>query len=98
VVTLVDTPGIRVAAVRAVAERVREGAPVAIATYNGRRGHPVAFDRGVWPAVAEQAEGDQGARGFLRTHPELVIEVASEGDPGDIDTPADLAAWPDRQA
>jgi CTP:molybdopterin cytidylyltransferase MocA len=89
-VVLVDTPGLTSDAVRRV---VGVAAPVAVATYAGRRGHPVVIERPLWPEVAALAEGDEGARPFLRAHPELVTEVACVGDPSDIDTPRDLAAW-----
>jgi CTP:molybdopterin cytidylyltransferase MocA len=90
VLLLVDTPGITAEAVRTV---LAADAPVAIGTYAGRRGHPVAFDRVWWDEIAERAEGDAGARAFLRAHPGLVLEVPCEGDPSDIDTADDLAAW-----
>jgi CTP:molybdopterin cytidylyltransferase MocA len=93
VVTLVDTPGVGPEAVRAVAAAVLAGAKVSIATYGGTRGHPVGFGPSVWSAVAELADGDQGARGFMRANPELVVEVPSHGDPADIDTPEDLRRW-----
>jgi CTP:molybdopterin cytidylyltransferase MocA len=93
VVLLVDTPGIGADAVRAVIDAVRAGAPVALADFGGRRVPPVAFARPHWAEVAELAEGDQGARGFLRAHPELVTAVPCAGDPSDIDTPADLARF-----
>jgi len=90
VILLVDTPGIRAEAVRRVAS---VDASVAIATYDGRRGHPVAFDRPLWTEVSALAEGDRGARAFLRVHPDLVTEVACDGRLDDIDTPSDLDAW-----
>jgi CTP:molybdopterin cytidylyltransferase MocA len=93
VVMLVDTPGVSADDVRAVADAVIAGAPVAIADFAGHRAPPVAFRRELWPTVAELAEGDQGARGFLRAHPELVTAVPCSGDPADIDTPEDLARW-----
>ena len=93
VVMLVDTPGVDAEAVRAVVDAVRAGSPVAIAEFDGRRLPPVAFARPQWNRVAELAEGDQGARGFLRAHPELVTAVACAGDPSDIDTPHDLLRW-----
>jgi CTP:molybdopterin cytidylyltransferase MocA len=89
-VVLVDTPGLTADAVRRV---VGVAAPVAVATYAGRRGHPVVIERRLWTEVAALAEGDEGARPFLRAHPGLVTEVACSGDPSDIDTPQDLAAW-----
>ena len=85
VIVLVDTPGIGADAVRRVLGV--DGA------YGGRRSHPVVLDRPLWTEVASLADGDQGARPFMRAHPDLVVEVACEGDPADVDTPADLAAW-----
>jgi CTP:molybdopterin cytidylyltransferase MocA len=90
VIMLVDTPGIGPAAVR---QLLAEGAPVAVATYAGRRGHPVAIARAYWPQVAALADADYGARRFLTAYPELVIEVPCVGDPVDLDTAADVAAW-----
>lgn len=90
VVLLVDTPGITADAVRAVLE---SPGSVAIGTYDGQRGHPVSFDRPLWTEVAAMAEGDAGARNFLRARPELVIEVPCVGNPVDLDTPADLDEW-----
>ena len=89
-IVLVDTPGITADAVHRTLE---VAAPVAVATYGGRRGHPVVIDRPLWTDVARLATGDQGARPFLLAYPDLVTEVACDGDPGDIDTGADLARW-----
>jgi molybdenum cofactor cytidylyltransferase/nicotine blue oxidoreductase len=90
VILLVDTPGIGAPAVRAV---LAADSPVVVATYHGRRGHPVAVDRSWWDEVAERAKGDRGARPFFAAHPELVREVECPGDPFDLDTAADLAMW-----
>ena len=92
VVLLVDTPLVGPGAVRRLAEAHAGGAAVAIATYGGRRGHPVLLGREHWAEVARLAAGDAGARAFLRSRPELVVEVACDGtgDPMDIDTPEDL--------
>jgi CTP:molybdopterin cytidylyltransferase MocA len=89
-IVLVDTPGLTAAAVR---RTLGVAAPVAIATYGGRRGHPVVIDRPLWTDVAALAEGEAGARVFMREHPELVTEVPCIGDPADIDTAEDLARF-----
>lgn len=93
VIMLVDTPGIGPDAIDAVVARVQNDATVAIASFAGRQVPPVAIAAQWWPEVARLAVGDQGARGFLRAHPELVTAVACGGDPGDIDTQDDLAGW-----
>ena len=90
VILLVDTPGIGADAVRAV---LAVDAPVVVATYGGRRSHPVVVDHSWWGEVAELAAGDRGARPFLAAHPELVREVECPGDPSDLDTMGELASW-----
>lgn len=90
-VLLVDTPGIGAAAVARMVSYTATDA-MAVATYGGRRGHPVLLGSEHWPAVTRCAVGDAGARAFLRTHADLVVEVPC-GDiasPEDIDTPGDL--------
>ena len=69
------------------------GAEVAVACYEGRPRNPVLIGRTHWAAAAAAAQGDAGARGFLRTHSELVIavECGDIGRPDDLDTPDDLA-------
>jgi CTP:molybdopterin cytidylyltransferase MocA len=89
VIALVDQPFITPAAVRTL---IAGGAEVAVATYGGRRRNPVMISRGHFAEVAAMAEGDVGARPFMKAHPELVTEVPCDGlgDPADIDTPEDL--------
>jgi CTP:molybdopterin cytidylyltransferase MocA len=96
VVLLVDTPGVTAAAVSAVVGGWRPGR-VAVASYTGRRGHPVVMSPQLWGAAVESAGDDEGARAFLALRPELVDEIPVQGDPTDLDTPADLARWAARR-
>jgi CTP:molybdopterin cytidylyltransferase MocA len=92
VVALADQPLVGAAAVARLIAAYRAGATVAVAAYDGKPRNPVLLARIHWPEVAAAAAGDQGARAFLRAHPELVtlVECGDTGSPDDIDTPADL--------
>ncbi len=83
-VTLVDLPGLTPEAV----QRVRAADGIAVAAYDGERGHPVQFPRGHWAAVMQAAQGDAGARGFLRGRDDItLVEVADVADGADLDVP-----------
>ena len=92
VVVLGDQPLVGATAVRRLLEAHEGGASVAVATYGGKRRNPALFARGTWPMLREELSGDEGARGFLERHPELVTEVACDdvADPADVDTREDL--------
>lgn len=93
-VTLADLPGVGAAAHRRVLGR-RGGAEALVATYEGRRGHPVLLEARSCDELARTATGDSGARGWLSANPGSVMEVdcSDVGSVDDIDTPADLERW-----
>jgi len=93
VVALADQPLVGAEAVARLIAAYREGASVAVAAYDGQPRNPVLLAREHWAEVIATATGDQGARTFLRTRPDLVtfVECGDTGRPDDIDTPADLA-------
>lgn len=91
-VVLVDMPGIPAAAVAAILARWTPGR-IAIASYDTRRSHPSVMSPELWRTALTLARPDEGARNFLARNPNLVDEVAVDGDPRDLDTPADLNNW-----
>jgi CTP:molybdopterin cytidylyltransferase MocA len=100
VVVLVDQPGIGPHAVRRLLGSGSDPATLAVATYAGRRSHPVLLGRDHWPGIVAAAVGDVGARGYLAGRSD-VREVACEdvADDTDLDTPEDVdharIRWPD---
>jgi CTP:molybdopterin cytidylyltransferase MocA len=92
VVLLADQPLVGAGVVERLVAAFEKGARVAVATYDGRPRNPVLFSREVWPLLMAELSGDEGARPFLRRHPELVARVPCDGvgDPADVDTVEDL--------
>ena len=93
-VHLVDHPTVRASTFWAALEAYyRRGKPIVIARYQGRRGHPVIFDRALF-AELERAPESEGARAVVNADPSR-IEYLDVDDPGvtlDLDTPEDLAS------
>ncbi|MET9551760.1 nucleotidyltransferase family protein [Streptomyces sp. NPDC006645] len=92
-VLLVDQPGIGPAAVARVRAAYRSPGTLAAASYGGERGHPVLFGADHLAGVAADATGDQGARGYLRSHARdiVLVECGDVAEPYDIDTEEDLS-------
>ena len=87
-VGLADQPGVSSAAWRRLADT---GADLAVAMYEGRRGHPVRIGARHWDELPEG--GDFGARDLLAVHSHDVEQIPCPGTATDIDTAEDLATW-----
>ena len=85
-VLLVDMPGMTPAALERMAEHAAPDA-LAVATYDGVRGHPVLLGREHWAGVAETASGDEGARRYLAAHGVTEVDCTGLADPTDLDVP-----------
>lgn len=86
---LADQPLIGADAYRRLAAAHRDGAQLAVATYDGTRGNPVLLDRSLW-REAMRLRGDVGARALMERHPVVEVDCTGTGDPHDVDTLADL--------
>jgi len=91
VVALADMPFIRPDTIRIVAKALQDGVAIAAPSFEGKRGHPVGFARRFYDELSS-LHGDDGARQFLKQHPELtkLFEVDDPGVVRDIDKLSDL--------
>ena len=91
VLMLGDQPGVTPATVRALIDG-RGDAPLAVCRYDDGRGHPLAFDRRIFPQLAD-LHGDKGVWRLLDERADEVVEVRIAGNvPLDVDTPEDYQA------
>jgi molybdenum cofactor cytidylyltransferase len=90
VLMLGDQPGVTAATVRALIAG-RGDAPLTVCRYDDGRGHPIAFARSVFGALAD-LHGDKGVWRLLDQRADEVREVAITGAiPLDVDTEDDYA-------
>jgi molybdenum cofactor cytidylyltransferase len=95
-VALADEPALDPAVVRRVVETYRAHradarSAIVAPRYGTVPGHPVLFDRSVFPELRALA-GDRGARAVIDRDPVRVTIVEVHATPpGDVDTPEDLA-------
>ncbi|NYJ00102.1 CTP:molybdopterin cytidylyltransferase MocA [Nocardioides thalensis] len=84
---LVDLPDVTAEVVgRLVAIEGDHPGGLARATYDGKPGHPVLIGRDHWAGVFADAIGDQGARGYLRTHRVIDVECGDLATGADVDS------------
>ena len=88
---LADQPLVGPDAYRRLAGAHREGAELAVATYDGVRVNPVLLGRPLWHE-ARQLRGDVGARALMEHHDVAEVDCTGTGDPADVDSLDDLAA------
>jgi molybdenum cofactor cytidylyltransferase len=91
VLMLGDQPGVTPPTVRALLAG-RDDAPLAVCRYDDGRGHPFAFSRAVFGALAE-LHGDKGVWKLLERRADEVVDVPVAGEiPRDVDTWEDYRA------
>ena len=85
IITLVDLPGLTQVAVERL---MASGADIAVATYQGERGHPVKVARKHWQQLIDEVSGDEGARAFIDAQSDVhFVEVGDVADGTDLDEP-----------
>ena len=89
-IPLVDLPDVT----SEVITRVKDAEPgIAVATFDGERGHPVRIPREHFRELIDTVSGDVGARSFLRDRDDVhYVEVGNLASGRDIDVPEDLPA------
>ena len=93
IVHLGDHPMVRVETFRAIVDSYnRTGKPIVIARHDGRRGHPVIFDRALFAEILSAPE-KEGARYVVNADASRVayVDLEDTGINLDLDTPSDLA-------
>jgi molybdenum cofactor cytidylyltransferase len=87
-VGLADQPLVGPDAYRRLAGAYRDGASLAVATYDGQRRNPVLLGRTMWEKARELG-GDEGAR-VLMDDEAVEVDCTDTGSAADVDTLDDL--------
>ncbi len=94
-VALGDQPGISRGLVESmIGVQVRLGAPLVVAAFEGKRGHPLLIDRALHAEVMNAYDA-VGLRGLLQAHAERVVDC-QVSDPAileDLDVPDDYSRF-----
>jgi len=92
-ILLSDQPGVDTHAIDRVAAAWRkDGGKIVLASYEGIPGHPLLFDRSLFPDLAA-LHGDKAAWKLVDQHPDWVCAVELDRPlPGDVDTLTDYQA------
>ncbi|WP_309649618.1 nucleotidyltransferase family protein [Nocardioides sp.] len=90
VVLLVDLPDVTAEVVRRVVAAATDPAALPCAAlrragFDGRPGHPVLIGRDHWAGVLAEANGDEGARSYLRERPVDLVECGDLATGHDVD-------------
>ncbi|PWT91122.1 MAG: hypothetical protein C5B54_05915 [Acidobacteria bacterium] len=93
VVLLSDQPGVETDTVQKVVAGWREeGSKIVLASYRGRRGHPMLFSHELFDSMLT-LHGDKAVWKLVDQHPEWVREIFI-----DSDLPKDINTWDDYKA
>ena len=90
-IILGDMPGVEAQVIDRLADAWRQGdAPIALCSYQGRKGHPMIFARSMFAQLVD-LHGDKAAWKLVDANAALVHEVQFDLPyPDDINTPADF--------
>jgi molybdenum cofactor cytidylyltransferase len=86
-----DMPRIPAGVTAQMARALAGGAQAVATTFDGRRGHPVLFGRGLWPRLANLC-GDRGGGELLSDLGETLVKIPAPDDGVlfDVDRPEDF--------
>ena len=92
IIALADMPYIQINTIKAVANKVVNGASIVIPIYQNQRRHPVAFAAKFSNAL-QNLHGDEGARSIIKQFSNEVqlLPTDDAGVLADIDLPADVS-------